>query len=65
MLQRIFRHLQKRQSLLTTWQINPETGKRMVYHSTLGSFHTEMKNFSVSLTEDETLNPELDLFFYA
>ncbi len=65
MLQRIFRHLQRRQSLLVTWQISPSTGKRVIYHSTLGSFHTEMKNFSVSLTENETLNPDLDIFFYA
>lgn len=65
MLQRLFRHLQRNQCLLTTWQVDPQSGKRSVYHSTLGSFHTDMKRVSFSLTEKFELNPNLELFFYA
>lgn len=65
MLRRIFRHLQRRQAILVTWQIDPKTGKRSIYHSTLGSFQTEMKKVSFTLTEPRDLDPVQDVFFYA
>lgn len=65
MMRRIFRHLQRRQSLLVTWQIEPASGKRRIFHSTLGSFQTEMKKVSLTLTENYELDSKLEIFFFA
>ncbi len=63
MLLRIFRHLQRRQSLLVVWQM--KNGRRNVYHATLGSFHIDKRSVSFSFTEKHNLNPAEEFFFYA
>lgn len=63
--QKIFRHVQKQNSLLVIWQVSPQSGERTITETHLNSYHLDTKLLHLHRGEEQTLESTLPVYCYS